>query len=77
MIRTFIAGVGRRARVGSLVVARSAEYAVRNRGALGWRDLALLPAAVAVYLAIALVAPDALAEESILDGGPHAPVDVS
>lgn len=66
----------RRIRLSWLVCVRSVRYLARNLGDVGWRDLLVLPVVTAVFLLLALFAPDLLSEHSLGETTPHAPVTV-
>lgn len=56
--------------------ARSIRYASANATDLGWRDAVALPVVVVGVVLLALLAPDALSEDSFLDRTPHGPPEV-
>lgn len=66
--------LGRRASAVRGVLAASERYVAENAGEMGWRDALAFPAAVAVFLAVAVCAPGALSGDGPFDASPHAPV---
>ncbi|UPV73802.1 hypothetical protein M0R89_14805 [Halorussus limi] len=74
--RTFLAAIRRRTSVAWVVGQSSARYFSRNVAEMGWRDRLFLPVVAVLLLALALLAPDLLSDDTFGELSPHAPVSV-
>ncbi|MFC4450033.1 hypothetical protein [Halorussus aquaticus] len=72
--RTPMAEILRRASAARVVGVSSARYFSSNVAEMGWRDRLLLPVVALLMVALVLVAPGALSEDSFAEMSQHAPV---
>lgn len=70
------AEVGRRLRLAWRVCSRSARYVARNADGMGWRDAVFVAVVTAVFLTLALFAPEFAPGRTFRELSPHGPVGV-
>ncbi|NEU56951.1 hypothetical protein [Halorussus sp. MSC15.2] len=72
--RAPIAEILRRTSAARAVGVSSVRYFSNNVAEMGWRDRLLLPVVAVMLLALVLVAPETLSEDSFAEMSQHAPV---